>query len=127
MRDKILSTELIYRRDYLADHRVRTLLSHVNVFRLSLPAHLRRPVQYLGGKDKDIDGDLITAIMITHGCVLTELCAFGITNHRAAMLLCEPLITKETWTTDLARVGLAAIRAVLSLLYDSKLEADFKL
>ena len=30
----------------------------------------------------------------------------------------EPLITKDTWESDLARMALTAIRASLSLLYD---------
>lgn len=30
----------------------------------------------------------------------------------------EPLITKDTWQSDLARMALTAIRACLSLLYD---------
>jgi hypothetical protein len=33
-------------------------------------------------------------------------------------MLGEPLITKDTWRTDLARMSLTAIRASLSLLYD---------
>jgi hypothetical protein len=34
------------------------------------------------------------------------------------IMLGEPLITKDTWRTDLARMSLTAIRASLSLLYD---------
>jgi len=37
----------------------------------------------------------------------------------------EPLITKETWTNDVSRLSLTAIRAVLSLLYDSELMICF--
>jgi hypothetical protein len=34
------------------------------------------------------------------------------------IMLGEPLITKDTWRTDLARMSLTAVRASLSLLYD---------
>jgi hypothetical protein len=34
------------------------------------------------------------------------------------IMLGEPIITKDTWRTDLARMSLTAIRASLSLLYD---------
>ena len=37
-------------------------------------------------------------------------------------MLGEPLITKEHWQTELAKLALSSIRANLSLLYDSELD-----
>ena len=39
---------------------------------------------------------------------------------RAMASLAEPLITKDMWTNEISRLSLSAIRAVLSLLYDSR-------
>ena len=36
------------------------------------------------------------------------------------MLLGEPLVTKETWNSELAKMALASVRANLSILYDSE-------
>ena len=85
---------------YVNEPQLRTLLSTINIFRQSFPAHLRRHRQLLS---TDIDPDALTATMIAHA---------------AAILLCEPLLTPSTWKSDLANVGLAAIRANLSILYD---------
>jgi hypothetical protein len=52
-----------------------------------------------------LDIDLLAATMITHAGLVT---------------LAEPLITVESWTHDISRMCLTAIRSVLSLLYDSK-------
>jgi hypothetical protein len=51
---------------YLAHPQLRLFLSQINAFRLSFPAHLRKPTGngYTGGKG--LDADLISAIMITH-------------------------------------------------------------
>ncbi len=43
--------------------------------------------------------------------------------HGTSVALGEPLATKDTWQHDLARMGLGAIRTILSLLYDSELHA----
>lgn len=40
--------------------------------------------------------------------------------RRAMLAVGEPVITKELYYTDVARMSLSAIRAVLSLLYDSE-------
>ena len=39
---------------------------------------------------------------------------------RATLAVGEPVINKEMYHTDVARMCLSAIRAVLSLLYDSE-------
>lgn len=41
-----------------------------------------------------------------------------LTYTRVTVMIGEPLITKDTWESDLARMALTAIRASLSLLYD---------
>jgi hypothetical protein len=86
----------------VADPQLRLLLSQINAFRLSWPAPLRRPTQV---PSNQFDADLIAAHMMTHG---------------ATIALGEPLVTKEHWTNDIARVALSAVRAILSLLYDSE-------
>jgi hypothetical protein len=70
---------------------------------MSCPSHLRRPTQLLNGS---VDVDLVAATMITHAGSVT---------------LAEPLITVDSWTHDISRMCLTAIRSVLSILYDSKL------
>jgi hypothetical protein len=45
-------------------------------------------------------------------------------THGATISLGEPLVTKEHWTNDIARVALSAVRAILSLLYDSECESQ---
>jgi hypothetical protein len=87
---------------YAADPNLRLLLSQINAFRLGCPAHLRRPTQV---PSDQFDVDLIAAHMVTHA---------------ATMALGEPLITNDSWMHDISRVALSAIRAVLSLLYDSE-------
>lgn len=52
-----------------------------------------------------MDVDLITAFMITHA---------------SSISLGEPLVDSDSWTHDMARMSLAAVRAVLSLLYESE-------
>lgn len=49
---------------YLAHPSLRLFLSQINAFRLSIPSHLRRPTQT--ASTGTIDGELITAIMVTH-------------------------------------------------------------
>lgn len=83
---------------------LRTLLSRIHAFRLSCPPHMRRPTQTTNA-DGSLDVDLISAFMITHA---------------ASIALGEPLISSDSWTHDMARMCLAAIRAVLSLLYESE-------
>lgn len=53
-----------------------------------------------------MDVDLISAFMITHA---------------SSISLGEPLVNDESWTHDMARMALAAVRAVLSLMYESTL------
>lgn len=93
-----------YHSKYVADPQLRLLLSQINAFRLSWPAPLRRPTQV---PSNQFDADLIAAHMMTHGATIS---------------LGEPLVTKEHWTNDIARVALSAVRAILSLLYDSECE-----
>jgi hypothetical protein len=52
-----------------------------------------------------MDVDLISAFMITHA---------------SSISLGEPLVDSDSWTHDMARMSLAAVRAVLSLLYESE-------
>ncbi|WVQ97267.1 hypothetical protein IAU59_004378 [Kwoniella sp. CBS 9459] len=89
---------------YLSHPTFRVLLSQINSFRMSFPPEFRRPTQFkVGGGVDALDRDLIAALWIAHG---------------ASMCLGEPLITRDTWTQEGARMTLAAIRAALSLLYD---------
>jgi len=92
---------------YINEPGLHLLLSQVNLFRLSIPVHMRRPTEHqaAGGQ---LDRDLLAAIMLAHG---------------TSVALGEPLATKDTWQHDLARMGLGAIRTILSLLYDSELHA----
>ncbi|EIW72490.1 hypothetical protein TREMEDRAFT_72779 [Tremella mesenterica DSM 1558] len=83
---------------FVTDSRVRLLLSQLNAFRLSLPVQMRRPTVR-----EPFDGELIACIFYLHGAVIT---------------LGEPLVAKETWTHELGRLSLAAIRAILSMVYD---------
>ncbi|WVF70903.1 hypothetical protein IAT40_005698 [Kwoniella sp. CBS 6097] len=89
---------------YLSHPTFRVLLSQINSFRMSFPPEFRKPTQFkVGGGVDALDRDLIAALWIAHG---------------ASMCLGEPLVTKDTWTQEGARMTLAAIRAALSLLYD---------
>ncbi|OCF45351.1 hypothetical protein I317_00874 [Kwoniella heveanensis CBS 569] len=90
---------------YLSHPTFRVLLSQINSFRMSFPPEFRRPTQFkVGGGVDALDRDLIAALWIAHG---------------ASMSLGEPLVTKDSWTQEGARMTLAAIRAALSLLYDT--------
>ncbi|WWC66510.1 uncharacterized protein I206_100412 [Kwoniella pini CBS 10737] len=89
---------------YLSHPTFRLLLSQINSFRMSFPPEFRRPTHFKVGQGVEaLDRDLIQALWILHA---------------ASIALGEPLITKDTWTHDGARMTLAAIRAALSLLYD---------
>jgi len=46
-------------------------------------------------------------------------------TRRAMLAVGEPVITKELYYTDVARMSLSAIRAVLSLLYDSEYQNQY--
>lgn len=87
---------------YVADPALRLLLSQINAFRLGCPAHMRRPTQ---AAPEMFDVDLITAHMQTHAATFT---------------LGEPLVDAQTWKSDIANMALSAVRANLSLLYDSE-------
>ncbi|WWC58471.1 uncharacterized protein I303_101014 [Kwoniella dejecticola CBS 10117] len=89
---------------YLSHPTFRLLLSQINAFRMSFPPEFRRPTHFKVGHGVEaLDRDLIQSLWILHG---------------ASIGLGEPLITKDTWTHEGARMTLAAIRAALSLLYD---------
>ncbi|OWZ28817.1 hypothetical protein C361_06561 [Cryptococcus neoformans Tu259-1] len=90
---------------YVSNPTFRLLLSQINAFRMSFPPEFRRPTQSLPGlgEAKVLDRDLISALWITHSAI---------------MGLGEPLITRDSWMDEGARVTLSAIRATLSLLYD---------
>ncbi|WVQ82647.1 hypothetical protein IAT38_004779 [Cryptococcus sp. DSM 104549] len=91
---------------YVHNPSFRMLLSQVNSFRMSFPPEFRRPTQPLQGLvggSESLDRDLLAALWITHSAI---------------MGLGEPLITKDTWMDEGARMTLSAIRASLSLLYD---------
>ncbi|WVQ77083.1 hypothetical protein IAR50_006766 [Cryptococcus sp. DSM 104548] len=90
--------------DYVTNPTFRILLSQINSFRMSFPPECRRPTQNVLGEGANaLDRDLIMALWITHSAI---------------MGLGEPLITKESWMDEGARITLSAIRATLSLLYD---------
>ncbi|WVO16947.1 hypothetical protein L204_104633 [Cryptococcus depauperatus] len=91
--------------EYISNPTFRILLSQVNTFRMSFPPEFRgRSTQKaMGDRGANIDRDLIIALWITHSAIMS---------------LGEPLITKDTWMEEGARVTLSAIRATLSLLYD---------
>ncbi|ORY28962.1 hypothetical protein BCR39DRAFT_495759 [Naematelia encephala] len=86
---------------YLDQPGLRLLISQVNSFRLSLPAHMRKPTQELAVGQ--LDRDMLAAVLFAHA---------------TSVALGEPLVTKATWQHDIARMSLGAIRAILSLLYD---------
>ncbi|KIR97270.1 hypothetical protein L804_05452 [Cryptococcus deuterogattii 2001/935-1] len=90
---------------YVSNPTFRLLLSQINAFRMSFPPEFRRPTQSLPGlgEANALDRDLISALWITHSAI---------------MGLGEPLITRDSWMDEGARVTLSAIRATLSLLYD---------
>nr|XP_031860910.1 uncharacterized protein CI109_003637 [Kwoniella shandongensis]KAA5527982.1 hypothetical protein CI109_003637 [Kwoniella shandongensis] len=89
---------------YISHPTFRVLLSKLNGFRMSFPPEFRRPTQAMRGSGAEsLDRDLVAALWITHG---------------ASVSLGEPLVTRETWTSEGARMTLSAIRASLSLLYD---------
>ncbi|WVW82420.1 hypothetical protein I302_104430 [Kwoniella bestiolae CBS 10118] len=89
---------------YLSHPTFRVLLSQINTFRMSFPPEFRRPTHFKAGQGVEaFDRDLIQALWIL---------------HTASICLGEPLVTKDTWTHEGARMTLAAIRAALSLLYD---------
>ncbi|ODN92000.1 hypothetical protein L198_05672 [Cryptococcus wingfieldii CBS 7118] len=89
---------------YVTNPTFRILLSQINSFRTSFPPEYRRPTQNIsGGGANALDRDLIMALWVTHSAI---------------MALGEPLITKDSWMDEGARVTLSAIRATLSLLYD---------
>lgn len=94
---------LIVSRKYAADPSLRTLLNKISTLRMGCPVHLRRPAQIMNGS---LDIDLLTATMITHAGLVS---------------LAEPLITVDSWTHDISRMCLTAIRSILSILYDSEL------
>lgn len=87
---------------YVSDPTLRLLLSQINTFRLGCPAHMRRPTQ---AAPEMFDVDLIAAHMLTHAATFT---------------LGDPLVEMQTWKTDIANTALSAVRANLSLLYDSE-------
>ncbi|ORY33727.1 hypothetical protein BCR39DRAFT_518895 [Naematelia encephala] len=87
---------------YIQDPNLRLLLSQINSFRMAIPPQMRRPTQLMTNPD-GLDGDLVTAIMVAHGAVIS---------------LAEPLVNRETWRNEIAKLGLTAVRAILSLLYD---------
>ncbi|WWC86356.1 uncharacterized protein L201_001230 [Kwoniella dendrophila CBS 6074] len=89
---------------YLSHPTFRVLLSQINTFRMSFPPDFRRPTHFKVGEGvAAFDRDLILSLWVLHG---------------ASICLGEPLVTKDTWTHEGARMTLAAIRAALSLLYD---------
>lgn len=92
------------------------LLSNINAFRLSFPPKFRRPAQTLSEGPPDVEA--ITAIMLTHMCASPFWELRDALTYRVTIMIGEPLITKDTWQSDLARMALTAIRACLSLLYD---------
>lgn len=95
---------------YINEPNLRLLLSQVNLFRLSIPAHLRRPTRDLAAGGQ-LDRDLLTAIMLAHA---------------TSIALGEPLVTRDTWQHDLATMGLGSIRAILSLVYDSEYASTWR-
>ncbi|KAK6905818.1 hypothetical protein I203_106652 [Kwoniella mangroviensis CBS 8507] len=89
---------------YLSHPSFRVLLSQINTFRMSLPPEFRRPTSFKANQGVEaLDRDLIQTLWVL---------------HTASICLGEPLVTKDTWTHEGARMTLAAIRAALSLLYD---------
>lgn len=105
---------------YLAHPQLRLFLSQINAFRLSFPPHLRRPTGDGTRGAKGLDTDLISTIMITHACV-PLMSARGIwLIDRITLALGEPVINKDMVHSECAKMCLSAIRAVLSLLYDSE-------
>jgi hypothetical protein len=90
-----------YRNDIAA----RLLVSQANSFRMSIPESMRRPTRSLteGGQ---LDKELLLGAMYAQA---------------TSLILAQPYMFPETWQEDAARVGLTAIRAILSLIYDSEL------
>jgi len=106
--------------DYLAHPHLRVFFSQINAFRLSFPGHLRRPASTLGTPGSSVDVDLFAAICVTHGWVQSRRLYSIALTARSTLAIGEPVITKEMYYTDVAKMALSAIRAVLSLIYDSK-------
>ena len=89
---------------YLDEPGLQILLSQVNAYRLSLPEHVRRPTNKLMSGQR-LDVDQLAAVMSIHATMI---------------VIAEPLVAKQTWKYDLASLGLRAVRAILSLVYDSE-------
>lgn len=87
---------------YMEDPTYRLLVSQVNAFRLSIPEHMRRPTKELvaGGQ---LDRELLISAMYAQA---------------TSIILSNPFLTIETWQGSPARMGIVAMRAVLSLIYD---------
>lgn len=88
---------------YLQDPELRRLMNDINNFRMSLPPQFRRPMQPTKDGGEALDGDLFTAISLSHASVLN---------------LGQALITHLTWNDGAATLILSAVRAIVSLLYD---------
>lgn len=90
---------------YCDEPGLRLLISQINSFWLSLAKHLRRPTYDLSSGGQ-LDPDQLAAVMLLHGSMV---------------VLAEPLVSTATWGHELAKLGMAAARAVLSLVDDSML------
>jgi hypothetical protein len=90
---------------YLKAVGFRLLLSQANAFRMSIPEQLRKPASTLamGGQ---LDRELLMAMMY---------------SQATSLVLANPLLTVESWDDNIAKMGLMAVRAILNLIYDSKL------
>lgn len=88
---------------YLTDPNLRKTLNDINTFRMSWPAHLRRPIRSLGNGIEIVDPELFLIINFTHAAVVN---------------MGEPLITHQTWADEAAKMVLSGIRAILSYLYE---------
>ena len=102
---------------FVQDPTLRLLLSKINAFRLGLPPQFRRPAQGLG-ESGVLDGELVAAMMLTHGLVRRSNQDSDLI--RAMLMLGEPLVDKDNWTNEMMRLSLSGIRAILSLLYESE-------